>query len=1632
MMSVNLPSHEIQSYLRQIASTDILDIHVSCINSPLNSTISGPEEDIDIVRRKLDQEGISAHKINTGVAYHSPAMATVASDYLALLGSLAPQRSDDIIIPMVSTVSGTTVKPSSLSEAKYWVDNLVSPVRFSDAISEITRGISNMNTPGNQTISDIIEVGPHGALRRPIRDSLGHTSHVHYNTVLDKSKSAVQSTLELLGALFSRGHPVSISAGNQQSPGTGRIPPLVNCPQYPFDHSQAYWVESRLSRDYRLRQAVRGGLLGWRSHDWNPLEPRWRNFITVEAYPWVADHIVSENMVLVTSRCNSVNIYLQISDTILFPAAGMLIMALEAIQDVSSTDRQISGYFVKRAEFSAPIIVRNTPTGRAETVVRLLPVKKPYEREVLWFDIRISSNFDDQWRECFQARIQVQYEKVEPVWNSTGFHLARAHGLGAFEHASKLCTTPIDCHTFYSYCEDQGLKYGKCFRLLDDIRWDGNETSVARVDVSGPKYQTSSIIHPAVLDTAFQVLLAQASKGLTKPTYTNVPYQLTDLWISSSGWQYPQVSSLHYLAKASKILGGNGIRGTIDIMSDDGSSLCTVSGIVTRSVSRSNDKTQASQRMLYNVIWKPQLRMLDSTQMQRACESDFSPADETFERQYRFKLNRTLKAVMLRFRNALSVEDRQRAPEPLQKYCTWIEHHTSQMCMSRDNIDELIEGKDLEAHFKDLEEVRPSWRLAFVMARNLGSILHQKIDPLHLAFETNLAEDLYTQIFQSHNDQRFRRLLELMCHENPRQRILEVGAGTGAWTTLILSNLKQFEEQSGASSFSHYTFADISPSFFERARMRFVDYKGRMDFKAFDANQKPNEQGFKLGSYDVIFAGSVLHATKDIAATMRNLRLLLKSTGYLVIQESTVPEDIGINFTFGVLPGWWLFKDEWRSVSPLMNKADWNTVLSQNGFSGAEMVLDDFQDDLCHISSVIFSKATNLEPVAAPRPDILITVDTQSTKQLELSKVLKDKVLASAGYNTSVISLDQVSRLSSTDGKIVICLVEVDKPLLARLTSETFQSVKRLVGESKRLLWVTATNINDEGYPYYSVVKGFLRCMRLELSEHQIVHLEMDSQCEDINISARHTLNAMTMSFESETPERDLVVRDEQITTGRLVEEISLDETVTSLAHPQSRNEPFGKGSPLKLEIGTPGFLETLQFVEDDTYQAELASCEVEVETKVWGVSNRDIFVALGRFEDGKLGCDGAGIITRVGSSCISTFSPGDRVCYLALDSIRSYVRVPMGLVAKIPSELSLETAAAIMSPGITAYYALDKVAQLRKGEKILIHSAAGGTGQMAIWIARSAGAEIFATVGNDEKKQLLINEFGLAADHIFSSRDTSFSQSVKYMTNQHGVDVVLNSLPGDGLRASWECIAPFGRFIEIGKADIMIDSSLPMASFAKNVSFRAVDLGHLIEADENRVSNLQKELLDLVATGTIGVHNPLHVFPGSEVEKAFRYMQSGKNTGRIVITPRGSDIVPVSTLTRSQALLCVMGMHCRKGGSLLIIAQKFTVQRTSWILKQDASYLIVGGFGGLGRAIMTWLATKGAKYLIVVSRSGASSEAAVNVVSDLSRQGVRIAAPKCDASSSDSLTAALKACTGEGMPPIRGCINAAMVLQVG
>ena len=302
-MAVGLSSSEAQMYLDKLTlELGMSDVSIGCINSTKNVTLTGNESQLDVLQELLHGKSIFARKLNVGVAYHSPYMNTVAEEYRALIENLEPGIPVGGCNTMLSSVTGRTIKVSDLSEAKYWVQNMVSPVKFAEAMSNMLPQTAKRSKKlgarkSTITVNVLLELGPHSALQGPVRDILTSTqnSDIKYMSALTRQVSALATSLDMAGRLYCLGCPLNFRAihlSSQQHADAQSV--LTDLPEYPFNHTQSYWHESRLSKGYRFRKNPRNLLLGTTVPDWNPLEARWRNIIKASENPWIEHHKVSE------------------------------------------------------------------------------------------------------------------------------------------------------------------------------------------------------------------------------------------------------------------------------------------------------------------------------------------------------------------------------------------------------------------------------------------------------------------------------------------------------------------------------------------------------------------------------------------------------------------------------------------------------------------------------------------------------------------------------------------------------------------------------------------------------------------------------------------------------------------------------------------------------------------------------------------------------------------------------------------------------------------------------------------------------------------------------------------------------------------------------------------------------------------------------------------------------------------------------------------------------------------------------------------------------------------------------------------------------------------------------------------
>lgn len=658
--------------------------------------------------------------------------------------------------------------------------------------------------------------------------------------------------------------------------------------------------------------------------------------------------------------------------------------------------------------------------------------------------------------------------------------------------------------------------------------------------------------------------------------------------------------------------------------------------------------------------------------------------------------------------------------------------------------------------------------------------------------------------------------------------------------------------------------------------------------------------------------------------------------------------------------------------------------------SVAELVLKDFTSTL---GAGLYSKPTAVKTKSTEaKPEVVIV---ESTTPSDFAKSFAGKLtetLSGLEYAVKTVTWNSEDIVSATEGKAAISLLELEQAILDEISEPDFLALREVILKAERLLWLTH---GDE--PDFNMVDGLARVVRGEIvgTRFDVLHL---SAASSLDIGA--DLTGRVLSANSK--DNEFREQNGALSVSRICKDKPENADVNHHLKDWTGVMPLKEhDGPLRLTVGQPGMLDTLQFIPDDRFIGKpLGEREVEIEVKASGVNFRDVMSSMGVLNDSWLGLEASGIITAVGSK-VTRVKIGDRVAGCGTGAHTTNLRTTEVACAKIPDTMSFEEAAAMSVIHTTAYHALVNLAKLKKGQSVLIHAAAGGVGQAAIQLANHLGIVVYATVGSPEKRNLIIEKYGVNPDHIFNSRDASFVHGVKRMTKGKGVNAILNSLSGELLRQSWYCLATFGTFIEIGLRDIQGNTRLDMKPFMDNTTFTFFNLLLVMEHLPDEMAEIVTNVYDLVHQGILYAPTVLTTYPVGAMEDAFRLMQSGRHLGKLVLTMGANPQAPV-------------------------------LHKASNSLKLDpnATYLLVGGLGGLGRSLAGMFLDSGARNIAFVSRSGDASAEAKKTMEALSaRPGVNIKAFKADMADMASFEAAMAECNAV-LPPVKGVVQMAMVLR--
>lgn len=1490
-------------------------------------------------------------------------------------------------IPMYSTTRGKKLDANEVLDVSYWRANLVQPVLFNQAV----RAVLEDTTMGSGH-KVFLEVGPHSALRGTLRQCFKYAAGSaakasSYVPTLVRQEPSDKCLLSALGNLHCLG--VSVNLNSIFSKGSV----VVDLPRYQWrseritSHGNNH-QNRRMGDAWRHRRFPRHELLGTQVLENIELEPAWRNLLRLKDISWINDHKVGSD--------------------IIFPGAGYIAMAGEAVQqamynkgnrDNSSpgVENIFNGYNVRYVTIAAALILRESTT--VEIMTQLRPVRlTESEVSASWYDFSVSSVQNGTWtRHCHgQVQASTQSSPIDTTMSIDN------HGLETQQSLVKPFPRQVSVKRWYKALERSGLRYGPAFTKLTQVSAAVDRPSAVAIIAATSREggNTPYAVHPTILDGVFQAFSVAAARG--KPAYVAglfVPTYIQELSIQNSSQSSSDLSlrvDVDDDGSLSPTLAHtrDSTVGSVVGLQSTGEGGDMVSNIVVQGrglkmsrLSNGEEGVAETADKISNASmkWMPSLEFL-------GLEAKKNLFSTTYDISSVLKsLEEMVLLSMCRHRETISCM--KGASPHLEKFRRWIletlegletfQHpvwpNLQLEKTSPEIIDESIYNAKMKIFQQTIREDDPSSTGAGAIdaVARIAQYLPDIIEGKSMVLELLSADDALSRFYQVAELGEYGSFLDLLSHERPTCNILEVGAGTGSTTARVLSHLYS---KGGNRMFSNYTFTDISEGFLSLAKGKFQHQYPAVTYQLFDITQDPEGQGIKTGFYDLVIANNVVHATPSLQATLTNIRKVLRPDGYLLLQEMCT-DAFTTSFVMGGLEGWWLGADDgvdgYRDSRPYIKPEQWKVELQASGFGEIEVSFLDHQglsNPLASINALMIAR-----PAGAPVPRHLINGVSGLANSRRVTVLIGSSTQSTLGSLTTIESCFAAQGIAVDfcrfdNGELpvahqdIVSLLDLDGPFLLSMSPDQFQNLRDIFTKTinpreQRVLWVTrlsqSLGLNCPSNPDYAPILGMARNLRFELG---IDFSTLDANdLTDIkvleNVAGFYAKYRGYTSQQLDPSDKIAAVEVTQVLDyefSLINGKIYIGRYSWSSIHKQAESfiSEASTITPKKLQIAQKGNLQTLHW--QATGASLLKADEVRIEVVAMGINFRDVMLAMRLISipgANGLGLEAAGKVVEVGPD-VSSLVPGDRVVVLRPGCFTTQVVATEKQCVPIPDELSLEDAAGMWIVFCTSVVALMDIGRIRQGQSVLIHSACGGVGLSAIQICQALGVEVYATVGNEAKAEYLRNQFQIPADHIFDSRSPTFGKKLMLKTQGRGVDLVLNSLAGELLHVSWDCVADFGVMVELGKRDIQQRAKLDMSNFSRNRGYYGVDYEQIIVDRPDFHSSVMHRVLELYRQGKISAL-PIKTFATTKAEQCFRSLQKGEHIGKIVMT------VPEELATTTTEISPHM-------------------PTPSIMFDPGAAYLLVGGLGGIGRSVAVWMAEHGAKKLVFLSRSKGSIEAQI------------------------------------------------------
>ena len=1562
-----------------------------------HQVISGPRDEIEAILAGLEAQEVRVARLRQSPAYHSAMIDPALEDLAAVLSGLSFAAPS---LTFVSNLTGRVVEGDEGLDAAYWRRQVREPVAFRACVETLAA----------LGVDAVIELGPHGVLGPMTTLAWPEAAGVPAPAVLSSlmrpardeeppAPGAGGGFFEAVAGVYEAGLVPSFDGLF-----AGEARRRISLPGYPFQRER-YWVEA----PRRRRQGAGHPLLGDR-HDSASGETAFDTEVFPADPAWLADHRVFGRLIAPGALYGA-----------LAASAGLAAGAPAAVVE----DFQMQ---------SALVFPDEDAGGEGGDAGRRVQVLLDGSGEGAARGIQVLSRGESEegWTLHAEGRVATGPVSSPP----------RAEPALDVE-ALKAALVPVDLSTYYRAKADVGIDLGPSFRTLEGV-WGRPGEALGEVALPAGLDAGAFEVHPLVLDGCFQVMGAARDPEGTEEGITYLPFGWERLWLRDT---LPERLFCHVRMREGPRDAAEGESGgpaevqaaDLHLYDPSGALVGELAGFTVKRATRAAllAAVEGVDELLYEVVWRDRdlapgllpAEFLTAPSEVKANVDLFTGylASEGVEAGDRAALLADLELLSHAYALATldglgwervagaavdSEELRQRLEvggEHVRVFRRLLE------MLARESVLEEADGGFVVrvASGEPLPEGLPQDPDAYAAemaaryahgtneiglfrrsAAALPAVLRGEEDPLTLLFSSGepTAADLYKKAPVARAANRMladatATLLRGVPGER-RLRVLEVGAGTGSATAVVLPELPEGRYD--------YVYTDISAGFFAEAESVFGGAEAAIDYRVLDIEKDPVEQGFDRHGYDLVIASNVLHATRYLDETLAHCRELLAPSGQLVALENLRGQG-WLDLTFGQLDGWWRFADSYRPHHALATPPVWRQALEDAGFGDIAILgFDESDPDANPDRGVIVAQgpaSVTEEPglwvLAADRGGVAAALAQELAAHDQTVVLAGTEAAAGEQAGVSTASVESERReswkalLEGLPGDVplagVVHCAALDGHGAQATTAEMAADVREATAGALALaqgiadadaapargVWfltrgAQVLECERGGELAGAALWGFGKVMEREAPHLQPRMLDLDPG------EAGPPLAALANELMYPDAETHVAYRFGRRQCARLVRAASVAQRLPLPEEPGWALEPDAGGSleaigvvPLPAEPLKPG--------------------EIRASIEAFGLNFRDVFIAIGLVED-LMGGEFCGRVLEVGPE-VTSVAAGDRVVGMTFRAFASETVTLEDLVVPAPPGFTLTELATIPTAFVSAALSFD-LSGLDAGDRVLIHAGAGGVGLAAIQMVQAAGGEVFATAS--ARKQGYLRSLGVK--HVFDSRTTAFAQEILEATGGAGVDMVLNSLTGEGyIEASLSCLAEGGRFVEMARVDILSEDE--MAALRPDVRYAILAIDALKEDEPVRAGAILRSVMARVVAGEL---TPLrHArWPLAEAGPAIECMRAARHIGKIVFTN--------SPLARGR-------------------------------LREDRSYLVTGGLGGIGCAVAGWLAERGAGAIVLNGRRAPDPEAE-EAIEALRRQGVTVAVELADVTDPAALDAML-ARMDEALPPLAGVIHSVGVL---